>query len=90
MARQTATSQVVAIEPDEFLCGPVDSSTGSADTVFEHGSSDPVTEVLMVDSRHNPPGFRRNGGNGDGDGPSYDDDGPSYDHDEYESQPLNS
>lgn len=37
----------------------------------------------MVDSHRSPPGFRRSGGNGGGDG-------PSYGHEEYQPQPLNS
>ena len=83
VARQSATPQVTAIEPDESLYGLFDLSTGSEETLSECGSSNPAAEVLMVDSRRSPPRFRGKGGNGDGDG-------PSYDHDEYEPQPLNS
>ena len=49
VARQSATPQVTAIEPNKSLYGLFDLSTGSAETPFECGSSDPVAEVLMVD-----------------------------------------
>ena len=68
MARQSATPQVTAIEPDESLYGLFDLSTGSAETASECDSSDPVAEVLMVDGPPNPPGFpRTDGGTGGGD-----------------------
>ena len=83
VARQSSTPQVATIEPDVSLYGPFNLSTGSADTLSECGSSDPVVKVLMVNTHRSPPGFRHNGDDGDGDG-------PSYGHDEYEPQPLNS
>ena len=83
MVRQSTTPQVAAIELDESIYGPFDLSTGSADTLSERGSSDPATEVLMVDSRRSPPGFRRDGG-GDGG------DGLSHGHDEYHPRALSS
>ena len=83
MAHQAFTPQVAAIEPDVFHCGSVDLPTDFTDTFFEGGSYDPAVEVLMVDSHRSPPGFRRSGGNGGGDG-------PSYSHEEYQPQPLSS
>ena len=41
VARQSATPQVVAIEPDETLYGLFDLSTGSVETAPECDSSDP-------------------------------------------------
>ena len=61
----------------------VDLSTDFAYTFSESGSCDPAMEVLMVDSHHGPPGFRRSGGNGGSKG-------PSFDHEEYQPQPLSS
>ena len=42
VARQSATPQVAAIEPDESLYGLFDLSTGSAETASECDSSDPA------------------------------------------------
>ena len=42
VARQSATPQVVAIEPDETLYGLFDLSTGSVETASECDSSDPA------------------------------------------------
>ena len=67
MARQSATPQVAAIEPDETLYGLFDLSTGSVETASECDSSDPAAEVLMADGPRSPPGFRRDDG-GDGEG----------------------
>ena len=83
VARQSATPQVTAIEPDESLYGLFDLSTGSAETLSECDSSDPVAEVLMVDMPCSPPGFRH-GGDGDGDG------GSSHGHEEYRPEALTS
>ena len=44
VARQLATPQVAAIEPDESLYGLFDLSTGSAETASECDSSDPAAE----------------------------------------------
>src|SRR3954470_23893441 len=62
VARQTATPQVAAIEPDESLYGLFDMSTGSAETASECDSSDPAAEVLMVDGPRSPHGFPRTDG----------------------------
>ena len=81
MARQSATSQVAAIEPDKTLYGLFDLYTGSVETASECDSSDPATEVLMVNGPHSPPGFPRDdGGDGGGD--------PSRVHEEYRPEPL--
>ena len=53
-ARQSATPQVAAIEPDETLYGLFDLLTGSVETASECDSSGPATEVLMVDGPHSP------------------------------------
>ena len=83
VARQTATTQVAAIEPDESLYGLFDMSTGSVETASECDSSDPAAEVMMVNGPHVPPGFPgAEGGNGGGD--------PSRDREEYLPEPLNS
>ena len=83
VARQTATPQIAAIEPDGYLYGSADQSTGLEDSVSKCGSSDPAAEILMVDSRRSPPGFPRgeNGGSG-GD--------RAHDNDGYIPQPLTS
>ena len=65
VARQSATPQVAAIEPDETLYGLFDLSTGSVETASECDSSDPAAEVLMVNGPCSPPGFSRDDG-GDG------------------------
>ena len=83
VARQTATTQVAAIEPDESLYGLFDLSTGSVETVSECDSSDPAAEILMVDGPRSPPGFARDGGAGDGGD-------PARDHQEYQPEPLDS
>ena len=70
VARQSATTQVAAIEPDEPLYGLFDLSTGSVETASECGSSDPAAEILMVDGPRSPPGFARGGGAGDGGDPT--------------------
>ena len=68
VARQSATPQVAAIEPDKSLYGMFDLSTGSAETASECNSSDPAVEVLMVNGPRSPPGFyRADGGDGGGD-----------------------
>ena len=59
VARQSATPQVAAIEPDETLYGLFDLSTSSVETASECDSSNPAAEVLMVDGPCGPPGFRR-------------------------------
>ena len=83
MARQSTTTQVAAIEPDESLYGLFDLSTGSAETASKCDSSDPAAEVLMVNGPHVPLGFTgAEGGNGGGD--------PSHDHEEYRPEPLDS
>ena len=83
MARQSATPQVAAIEPDESLYVMFDLSTGSMESASECDSSDPAAEVLAVDGTHSPPGFpRTDGGAGGGD--------PSHPHDEYLPEPLTS
>ena len=83
MARQSATAQVAAIEPEESLYGLFDLSTRSVETASECDSSDPTAEVLMVDGPHSPPGFPRGeGGKGKGDSPQ--------DHEEYRPEPLSS
>ena len=82
-ARQSATPQVAAIEPDETLYGLFDLSTGSVETTSECDSSDPAAEVLMVDTLCSPPGFRRSdSGDGGGD--------PSRVHEEYHPEALTS
>ena len=48
VARQSATPQVAAIEPDETLYSLFDLSTGSIETTSKCGSSDSAAEVLMV------------------------------------------
>ena len=83
VARQSATPQVAAIEPDESLYGLFDLSTGSVETLSECDSSDPAAEVLMVDTPCSPLGFRHiDGGDGGGD--------PSHVHEEYRPQALTS
>ena len=81
VARQSATPQVAAIEPDETLYGLFDLWTGSIETASECDSSDPAAEVLMVNGPRSPPGFSREGG-GDGGGD------PSRIHEEYRPEPL--
>ena len=83
MARQSATPQVVAIEPDETFYGLFDLLTGSVETASECDSSDPTAEVLMVNGPRSPPGFTREDG---GDGGS----NPSRIHEEYRPEPLSS
>ena len=81
MARQTATTQVAAIEPDESLYGLFDLSTGSVETASECGSNDSAAEVLMVNGPRGPPGFdREDGGDGNSD--------LSRVHEEYRPEPL--
>ena len=83
VARQTATTQVAAIELDESLYGLFDLSTGFVETASECDSSDPAAEIMMVDEPRSPPGFARDGGAGDeGD--------PARDHEEYQPEPLDS
>ena len=83
VARQSATPQVAAIEPDETLYGLFDLSTGSIETASECDSSDPAGEVLMVNGPRSPPGFNREDeGDGNGD--------PSHVHEEYRPEPLSS
>src|SRR3954465_4633627 len=83
VARQSATPQVAAIEPDESLYGLFDLSTGSAETASECDSSEPAAEVLAIDGTRSPPGFARtDGGAGGGD--------PSHPHEEYLPEPLTS
>ena len=83
VARQSATPQVAAIEPDETLYGLFDLSTGSVETASECDSSDPAAEVLMVNGPCSPPGFtREDEGNGGSD--------PSRIHEEYCPEPLSS
>src|SRR3954471_18952048 len=55
VARQSATPQVAAIEPDESLYGLFDLSTGSVETASECDSSDPAAEVLAIDGPRSPP-----------------------------------
>ena len=83
MARQSATPQIMAIEPDETLYSLFDLSTGSVGTAFECDNSDPAAEVLMVNGPRSPPGFTRAGG-GDGGGD------PSRVDEEYHPEPLSS
>ena len=83
MARQSATTQVAAIEPDESLYGLFDLSTGAVKTASECDSSDPTAEVLMVNGPCSPPGFTREDG---GDDVS----DPSHVHEEYRPEPLSS
>ena len=83
VARQSATTQVAAIEPNESLYGLFDQSTGSGETASECGSSDPAAEILMVDGPHSPPGFARGGGAGDGGD-------PARGYEEYQPEPLDS
>ena len=83
VARQSATPQVAAIEPDESLYGLFDLSTGSAETASECDSSDPAAEVLVIDGPHSPPGFPRADGGADGGD-------PSRPHEEYLPEPLTS
>ena len=80
VARQSATPQVAAIKPDESLYGLFDLSTGSVETLSECDSSDPVAEVLMVDTPCSPPGFCRGDSGGD----------PSRVHEEYHPEALTS
>ena len=83
VARQSATPQVAAIEPDETLYGRFDLSTSSVETASECDSSDSAAEVLMVNGPRSPPSFtREDGGDGDGD--------PSRVHEEYRLEPLSS
>ena len=83
MARQSATPQVAAIEPDETLYGLFDLSNGSIETASECDSSDPAAEALMVNGPRSPPGFtHEDGGDGDGD--------PSRVHEEYLPESLSS
>ena len=60
----------MAIEPDETLHGLFDLSTGSAETVYECDSSDPVAKVLMVNGPCGLPGFFREDGEEAGGDPS--------------------
>jgi hypothetical protein len=83
VARQSATPQIAAIEPDESPYGLFDLSAGSSETLSECGSSDPAAEVLMVDTPRGLLGFRRGGG-GDGGGDS------SHGHEEYRPEALTS
>ena len=83
MARQSATTQVAAIEPDESLHGLFDLSTGSVETASECDSSDPAAEVLMVNGPRSPPGFPRIDGMDDGGD-------PAQAHEEYQPEPLTS
>ena len=83
VARQSATTQVAAIEPDESLYGLFDLSTGSVETTSECDSSDPAAEVLMVNGPRSPPGFPRVDGTDDGGG-------PAQAHEEYQPEPLTS
>ena len=83
VARQMATAQVAAIEPDESLYGLFDLSTGSVETASECDSSDPVAEILMVNGPRSPPGFAHEGGAGGGGD-------PVWDHEEYQPKPLDS
>src|SRR3954465_14832305 len=83
LARQSATPQVAATEPDESLYGLFDLSTGSVETVSECDSSDPAAEILMVDGPCSPPGFPRTeevAGGGI----------PARGHEEYMPEPLTS
>src|SRR4051812_5584577 len=83
LARQSATPQVAAIEPDESLYGLFDLSTGSVETASECDSCDPAVEVLMVDRPRSPPGFPRTeevAGGGI----------PARGHEEYMPEPLTS
>ena len=83
VARQSATPQVAAIEPDETLYGLFDLSTGPVVTASKCESSDPAAEVLMVNGPPSPPGSPRDdGGDGGGD--------PSRVHEEYRPEPLSS
>ena len=83
VARQSATPQVAAIEPDETLYVLFDLSTGSVETASECDSSDPTAEVLMVNRPRSPPGFPRDdSGDGGGD--------PLHAHEEYRPEPLSS
>src|SRR4051812_38860919 len=66
VARQSATPQVAAIEPDESLYGLFDLPTGSAETASECDSSDPAAEVLAIDGTRSPPGFPRTDGGAGG------------------------
>ena len=83
VARQSTTTQVVVIEPNESLYGLFDLSTGSVETASECDSSDPAAEVPMVNGPRSPPGFpRTDGGDGGGD--------PAQVHEEYQPEPLSS
>ena len=81
VARQSATPQVAAIEPDESLYGLFDLSTGSVETASECDSSDPAAEVLMVNGPRSPPGFPRINRMDDGGD-------PAQAHEEYLPEPL--
>ena len=81
VARQSATPQVAAIEPDESLYDLFDLSTGSTETASKCDSSDPAAEVLVIDGPHSPPGFPRTDGGADGGD-------PSLPHEEYLPEPL--
>ena len=83
VARQSATTQVAAIEPDESLYGLFDLSTGSIETASECDSSDPAAEVLMVNGPRSPPGFPHSDGMDD-------EDDPAQAHEEYQPEPLTS
>ena len=83
MARQSATTQVAAIEPDESLYDLFDLSTSSVETASKCDNSDPAVEVLMVNGPRSPPGFPRTDGmDGGGD--------PAQAHKEYQPKPLTS
>ena len=56
VARQSATTQVAAIEPDESLYGLFDLSTGSVETASECGSSDPMF-MAEVAAQKAPDGY---------------------------------
>ena len=83
VARQSATTQVATIEPDESLYGLFDLSTGSVETASECDSSAPVAEVLMVNGPRSPPDFPRIDGMDDGGD-------PAQAHEEYQPEPLTS
>ena len=83
VARQSATTQVATIEPDESLYGLFDLSTGSVETASECDSSDPAAEVLMVNGPRSPPGFPRIDGMDDGGD-------PAQAHEEYQPEPFTS
>ena len=69
-ARQSATTQVAATEPDGSLYGLFDLSTGSMETASECDSSDPAAKVLMINGPRSPPRFPRTDGMDDGGDPA--------------------